>query len=106
MQEDYEAVVPGDDNRPPPHPDEVDDLSAEIAASGRFREPVVRRHLWDVSYTADGYIDVLDTYSANRALDPATRSLLFERIHRRVEARPGRSVTKTYLATLNVALRR
>ena len=38
-------------------------------------------------------------------LDPGTRRSLFERIHARVEAAPGRSVRKTYLATLTVGLR-
>jgi hypothetical protein len=48
---------------------------------------------------------VLGTYSGNLALDPGTRRSLFERIHARVEAAPGRSVRKTYLATLTVGLR-
>ena len=95
-QEDYDAIVPSDDNRPPPHPGEVGDLSGEIAASGRFEETVVRRHIWDVTYTADEYIDVLATYSANRALDTATRNVLFERIRNRIEAQPSGRVTKTW----------
>jgi SAM-dependent methyltransferase len=106
VQEDYDAIVPSDENRPPPHPDEVGDLGAEIEGSGCFRAAEVRRHHWNVSYSADEYIAVLDTYSPNRALDPKTRRRLFERIHRRIEALPGRRVTKTYLATLNVARRR
>jgi hypothetical protein len=106
VQEDYDAIVPSDDNRPPPYPEEVGDLSAEIEASGRFRNVAVRRYLWDVSYTADRYVAVLDTYSGHRGvLDEATRRLLYERIHRRIEARPDERVTKTYLATLNVARR-
>lgn len=106
VQEDYDAILPSEDNRPPPHPDNVGDLSSEIAASGRFEETVVRRHIWDVTYKADAYIDVLATYSANRALDHATSTLLFERIRSRIEAQPAGNVTKTYLATLNVARRR
>ncbi|MDQ3893074.1 MAG: class I SAM-dependent methyltransferase [Actinomycetota bacterium] len=106
VQEDYDAIVPSEDNRPPPHVEEVGDLTAEIEASGRFRNVAVRRYLWDVSYTADGYIDVLDTYSGHRGvLDEETRRRLYERIHRRIEARPAQQVTKTHLATLNVARR-
>jgi SAM-dependent methyltransferase len=105
VQEDYDAVVPSPDNRPPPHPDEVGDLRAELEASGLFRSASVRRHLWDVTYAADEYIGVLETYSPNRALDAETRTRLLERIRRRIAARPGGRVTKTYLATLNVAER-
>jgi len=105
VQKAYDAITPGDDNRPPPHPDEVGDLLGEIEASGYFRAVAVRRHLWDVSYTADEYIAVLDTYSANRALDDDTRRSLYAEVHRRIEARPERKARKTYLATLNVAQR-
>jgi SAM-dependent methyltransferase len=108
VQEDYEAVVPEDPKTQagaggPPHPDAVADRSEEIAGSGRFRNIGARRYLWDVIYTADDYIAVLNTYSGHRAFDDETRKLLLSRIHRRIEARPKRKVRKTYLAILNVA---
>ncbi len=108
VQEDYEAVVPSEEKTqagPPPHPDAVGDLRDEIEASGLFSNVAVRRYLWDVTYTADDYIAVLDTYSGHRALDDETRQRLFERIHRRIRARRDQKVRKTYLATLNVAQR-
>jgi len=101
VQEDYDAVVPSPDNRPPPRAEEIGDLSAEIEASGAFRNVAVRRHRWDVRYTADEYIAVLSTYSPNLDLDEERRERLFDRIHRRL-AKQG-SVVKTYVATLNVA---
>lgn len=64
-----------------------------------------RRYLWDVTYSADEYLAVLNTYSGHRALDGATRERLLSRIRRRIDARPGRRVRKTYLALLNVAER-
>lgn len=51
VQEDYDAIVPDDENRPPPSPDCVGDWSCEIEASGRFRDLLARRYLWDVSYS-------------------------------------------------------
>jgi SAM-dependent methyltransferase len=109
VQADYDAVVPSDQNllsdrRPPPRPDEVADLFHEFEAAG-FRGVAVRRHLWDVTYGADEYLALLDTYSANRVLDPGTRRCLYERIHARSSAEPGGNVRKTYLATLTVGLR-
>jgi SAM-dependent methyltransferase len=100
VQEDYDAVVPHPDNRPPPPPEETADLTAELAASGLFEHAVARRHLWDVTYTADEYIAVLDTYSSNRALPEAQRHELYRRIRERIG--PG-TVRKTYLATLTAA---
>lgn len=106
VQADYDAIVPSDDNRPPPDPAAVFDLADEIAASGRFHDAAGRRYLWDVTYTADEYIAVLDTYSGHRTIVREKRERLYERIHRRIEAHPTGHLRKTYLATLNVAERR
>jgi SAM-dependent methyltransferase len=103
VQADYDAFDPSDDNAPPPYHAEVGDLSGEIAASGAFENVAVRRYLWDVVYTADTYIDVLDTYSGHRLIEPQRRQRLHDAIHRRIEAQPDGEVTKTYLAVLNVA---
>jgi SAM-dependent methyltransferase len=103
VQEDYDAVDPRPENRPPPSAEAVGDLAADIDASGRFRTIAIRRHVWDVTYTADTYLAVLDTYSGHRALDERRRHALYERIRRRIEATPTRTVTKSHLATLNVA---
>jgi len=105
-QADYNAVVPDPDNSPPPGPDGWEDLSAEFAASGCFEPAVVRRYVRERDYTADEYVAVLDTYSANRMLEPDVRSRLYERIHRRIEARPGGIVRPAYLNVLHVARRR
>jgi SAM-dependent methyltransferase len=105
VQADYDAVVPSDENRPPPRPEEVDDLRPELEETGLFGEVEVRRYLADVTYSAEEYIAVLDTYSPNRAMEPAKRERLFDLIRRRIEARPGGQVRKTYLFTLNLARR-
>jgi len=106
VQEDYDAVVPSPDNRPPPTPDEIDDLRDEIEASGRFEYVASRRYVWDAEYTADEYVSLLETYSGHRALDDRRRAQLYERIRRRIEARPSGRVTKTYITMLNVARKR
>jgi hypothetical protein len=106
VQDDYDAVVPSDDNRPPPPPDDVPDLSAEIEASGYFAEPVVRRYLWDVEYSAAAYVDLLETFSGHRGVwDEDTRRRLYERIRRRIDTRPNATVRRTSIAILHVAKR-
>lgn len=108
VQEDYETVLPDDPSTKagaPSHPDVIQDLGEEIAAGGFFQNIATRRYLWDVIYTADDYIAVLETYSGHRALDEATRERLLDRVRRRIESRPHHKVRKTYLAMLNVAQR-
>jgi SAM-dependent methyltransferase len=106
VQEDYDAVVPSPENRPPPLPDEIDDLREEIEGSGRFEYVAARRYVWDQPYSVDEYISLLNTYSGHRALDDERRTQLYDRIRRRIEARPDRRVVKTYITMLNVARRR
>jgi SAM-dependent methyltransferase len=103
VQQDYEAVLPDDENRPPPRPDEVHGLRDEIAASGYFEHVTSRRYLWDTTYTAESYIALLDTFSGHRALDPELRRQLYERIQGRIRHRPTEEVRKTLLATLDIA---
>ena len=105
VQEDYDAIRSGPEQEPPPHPDAVRDFGAEIAASGYFRNVAARRYLWSVNYTADEYVTLLSTTSWHRQLDDETRRMLLDRIHRRIEARPDRTVSPTLLSTLNVARR-
>jgi len=102
VQTDYDAVVPSPDNRPPPRPEEARVLAEEITASGLFGDVEVRRYLWDAPYTADEYIAVLDTYSGHRSMADDERNELYRRIRARIG---GRTVTKTYLFTMNVAAR-
>ncbi len=105
VEDDYREVIPGEEGKPPPAPDEIVGMSEEPEASGRFARAAVRRYLWDVTYSAEEYVGVLETYSGHRALDLELRERLYERIRRRIDARPGREVRKSYLALMTVARR-
>lgn len=105
VQEDYDAVVPHPDNAPPPRPDEIaDEWGDEFRASAVFERVEERRHLQALAYTADELVDLLGTFSDNIALPPEQREELFRRIHARIAARPGGTVTKHYLLTLTVGV--
>jgi SAM-dependent methyltransferase len=106
VQEIYDAVVPDPGNSPPSPPEAVGDMSSEIAGSGRFGAVAVRRYVWDLAYSAEEYLNVLDTYSGHRSLPAATRRELYEGIRGRIEGRPNGRVRKTYLTILHVARRR
>lgn len=105
VQADYEEALPGEENRPPPDPDEIDDLSAEMEGSGFFAYVAHRRYLVERTYDAADYLDLLGTFSGHLALDPDRRADLFRRIRQRIEARPGGLVRKSLLVLLNVARR-
>jgi SAM-dependent methyltransferase len=98
VQDAYERA--GEGRAPPLRPDDAGDLSDEFVASGRFEPPAVRRYLYEVEYTADAYIDVLNTYSGHIAMEPATREQLYDDIRRLIGQR---TVRKAYLAVLYVA---
>jgi SAM-dependent methyltransferase len=99
-QADYDAV--GEGGSPPGPPEAVEGFAEEIDASGLFRIVGERRYQWDVVYTPDEYIDVLSTFSPNIAMEGTKRTRLFELLRARLG---DRSLRKTYLATLDVALR-
>ena len=105
VQEDYDAVVPHPDNRPPPPPAQAESWTEEFRASGVFERVEERRRLEALLYTADEYVAVLGTFSDNLALPEEQREELFQRIHARIAARPGGTVTKHHLLVLTVGLR-
>jgi SAM-dependent methyltransferase len=105
VQEDYDAVVPSPRNRPPLYPEEVDGYSAEFEASGAFERVVERRHLHSLTYTADSHVALLGTFSENIALPDEQREELFRRIHARIAARPGGTVTTHHLLVLTLGYR-
>jgi SAM-dependent methyltransferase len=105
VQEDYDAVLPHPDNRPPPPPEEVGGWAADLEGSGLFVDVVERRHLMTLTYTADSYVAVLGTFSDNLAIPAEQRENLFRRIHARIATRPEGTVTKHHLLVLTVGTR-
>jgi SAM-dependent methyltransferase len=105
VQEDYDAVVPHPDNGPPPSPEDAEGWTEEFRASGVFERVDERRHLQPLTYTADEHIGLLGTFSDHLALPAAQREELFRRIHVRVAARPGGTVTEHHLQVLTVGYR-
>ncbi|WP_155060009.1 class I SAM-dependent methyltransferase [Streptomyces blattellae] len=78
----------------------------ELQRSARFETVEETRHLRDITYSADQYIDVLLTYSGHRALHDTARQGLLTCIRELIESQYGGSVTKSYLHELFIAARR
>jgi SAM-dependent methyltransferase len=77
----------------------------DIASSPMFKSIEHRRYEWEMKYRADGYCDLLSTYSGHIALSEAARTGLLECIRRLVEEHYGGDVTKRYLNELLIAQR-
>jgi SAM-dependent methyltransferase len=90
---------------PPPPPERVPDDRTEIEGSRLFDHVEVRRYVWETSYTADGYLALLDTFSSHIAMDPRDREHLDAEIRRRIEGRPDGRVRRHWHAILHVARR-
>ncbi|WP_189313179.1 class I SAM-dependent methyltransferase [Streptomyces brasiliensis] len=79
--------------------------TGELDHSPYFGDVTVSRHVQEITYTADAYVDVLLTYSNHRALDPAARRGLLTCVRELVETSFGSRVTKRYLHELITARR-
>ncbi|MHB8635786.1 MAG: class I SAM-dependent methyltransferase [Fimbriimonadaceae bacterium] len=92
-----------------PAPGELDkdDLHhiEELNRTGAYDRVSVARILWHFDRTADGYIDLLGTYSDNWALEPDVRERLFDAIHRVIAQSAAGKIRKHYLTTLRIARR-
>jgi SAM-dependent methyltransferase len=106
IQEVYDAI--GESNPgewPPPRPDEVEDDSAEIEATGLFEDIEVRRYVWETSYTSDEYIALLNTFSGHISMEPEKREHLYAEIRLRIGRRADPRVRRHWNAILHVARR-
>lgn len=107
IQEVYDEIGEG---LPPgaarPRPGELADRSAEIEASGLFRVVHVRHFDWERRYDADGYIDLLSTFSGHMAMTDWQRDRLYGEIRLRLARRPDRILRRHWGAVLHVARRR
>jgi len=87
-------------------PGEQPDHRAAIEASGLFTVTSVRHFDWEISYTAEAYIALLDTFSGHIDMAGWQRERLYGEIRRRLAARPDGKVRRHWGAALQVAARR
>lgn len=105
IQAAYEAIGEPHQEGPPPRPEQVPDLREEIERSGLFEVVSIRRYVWPVDYTADTYIDVLNTYSNHIAWEQWKRDKLFGEVRRLIAMRPDGRIRKHYLSIVHIARR-
>jgi SAM-dependent methyltransferase len=86
-------------------PGELEDGRAELDGSGLFAVTLVRHFDWEISYDADGYIQLLDTFSGHIAMQQWQRDRLYGEIRQRLRARPDGRLRRHWGAVLTVARR-
>jgi SAM-dependent methyltransferase len=86
-----------------PTPETLESHEAEIAASGLFTDIAIRRFDWEIRYTADEYIRLIETFSTNLAMRPWQRDRLNGEIRRRLAERPDGTLRRHWGAVLHVA---
>jgi len=104
IQEVYDAIGEGRPGEwPPSPPDRVPDDVGEIEATGLFEGIHVRRYLWEMEYSTEQYIALLDTFSGHVAMERSKRARLYGEIRHRIGRRTPPSVRRHWSAILHVA---
>jgi len=106
IQDVYEEIgegVPEGTNSP--RPGGLLEDRAEIEQSGLFENVVVRQFDWEVSYNAEGYLALLDTFSGHITMETSKRDHLYAEIRRRLGQRSDGRLRRHWGAVLQVARR-
>lgn len=83
-------------------PDDLPPITDEIDDSPLFGPSQRRRYVRDLTYSADEYLAVLQTYSGHRALEEERRTGLLNDLRRLIEEQHGGTITKSYLYELRL----
>jgi hypothetical protein len=106
LQHVYDEIGEGlPENATRPRPGELPDDREEIERTGLFEDVVVRHFDWEVTYDADGYLRLLDTFSGHIAMQAWQRHRLYLEIRRRLAQRADGRLRRHWGAVLQVARR-
>lgn len=101
----WDPTTPPGLRRPRLH-DLPDTSEYGIEQADKFDQATVQRFAVDFRYTAEQYLDLLMTFSNHRALPAADLKGLLACLHKRIEAEPDHSITKSVAFELSSALAR
>ena len=86
-----------------PRPGDLPDDRAEIEATRLFDVVDVEQLAWEVDYDADGYVDLLDTFSGHIAMEDWQRDRLYGEIRRRLAERTDGRLHRGWGGVLRIA---
>jgi SAM-dependent methyltransferase len=102
IQKVYNEIDEAIDSWPPPPPDQLPDPSPDYEQAG-YVVDAVRRYVWSLTYDADSYIALLNTFSNHILMPAPKRDRLFSEVRRLLAERPDGLLTRHWVATLVVA---
>jgi SAM-dependent methyltransferase len=88
-----------------PAPGMLPTIRDTIDASGLFSVTTTAEFVWERSYTAEQYIDLLETFSGHIDMAPWKRDRLYAEMRRRLAVRPDGRLLRHFGAVLHVAQR-
>ena len=86
-----------------PQPGDLPEYRDEIEASGLFVDVEVTHVDWELTYDADSYCALLDTFSGHIAMGPTKRAHLYGEIRRRLAERPDGLLRRHWGAAVHTA---
>jgi hypothetical protein len=104
LQEVYDEInesLPSDTTLP--RPQELGDDRDDIEASGLFEVVDISQYDWETLHDAQGYIDLLNTFSGHIAMQDWQRDRLYGEIRRRLARRADGRLRRHWGAVLHVA---
>ena len=84
---------------------ELADHRAEIDASGLFEVVDITQYDWETVHDAEGYIDLLNTFSGHITMEDWQRDRLYDEIRRRLATRPDGLLRRHWGCVLHIARR-
>jgi SAM-dependent methyltransferase len=106
LQEVYEEIGEGlPPDTPRIKPGQLPDRLDEIDRSGLFTNAVALQFDWVTDYSADSYIELLDTFSNHIAMSNSQRSRLYGAVRELAAERPAAEIARHWGAVLHVARR-
>jgi SAM-dependent methyltransferase len=104
LQEVYDEIGEGEPRGTPlPRPGELDDDGGDAEASGLFDVVEARQYDWETLYDAEGYIELLNTFSGHIAMENWQRDRLYREIRRRLAQRPEGRLRRHWGGVLLIA---
>jgi SAM-dependent methyltransferase len=95
-----EGLPPG---TPRPRPGELEDQRDEIEARGMFEVLDVTQYDWETVYDAEGYIELLNTFSGHIAMQDWQRDRLYGEIRHRLALRTDGLLRRHWGSVLHIA---
>lgn len=88
-----------------PRPDQVRAFDKRINESGLFGPVAARQYEWSRTFDSGTFIDLLDSYSRYRVMEPAVRDRLFDTLRALIDEQFGGKITRGMVTFLYVARR-